>query len=66
MGFPNRIHLLGKGELITSVYINVGTTHDNAAINLSVNQVAKEFIKEGTYDQGILNKVEIPIRAYGP
>ena len=52
--------------LITSVNLIVGTTHNNAAINLSVNQAAKEFIKEGAYDQGILNKVEMAIRAYDP
>jgi len=52
--------------LIKSVNLIVGTTHNNAAINLSVNQAAKEFIKAGTYDQGILNKVEMAIRAYDP
>jgi F420-non-reducing hydrogenase large subunit len=52
--------------LITSVNLIVGTTHNNAAINLSVGQAAREFIKEGKYDQGILNKVEMAIRAYDP
>lgn len=52
--------------LIKSLNLIVGTTHNNAAINLSVNQAAKEFIKAGTYDQGILNKVEMAIRAYDP
>ncbi len=52
--------------LITSVNLIVGTTHNNAPINLSVNQAAKEFIKGGKYDQGILNKVEMAIRAYDP
>jgi F420-non-reducing hydrogenase large subunit len=55
-----------KDGMITSVNLIVGTTHNNAAINLSVNQAAKELIKEGTYDQGILNKVEMAIRAYDP
>jgi F420-non-reducing hydrogenase large subunit len=55
-----------KDGLITSVNLIVGSTHNNAAMNLSVNQAAKEFIKEGTYDQGILNKVEMAIRAYDP
>ncbi len=36
--------------LITSVNLIVGTTHNNAPINLSVNQAAKEFIKGGKYD----------------
>jgi F420-non-reducing hydrogenase large subunit len=52
--------------LITSVNLIVGTTHNNAAISLSVNQAAKELIKDGKYDQGVLNKVEMAIRAYDP
>lgn len=55
-----------KDGLIKTVNLIVGTTHNNAAINLSIKQAAKEFIKEGTYDQGILNKVEMAIRAYDP
>jgi len=55
-----------QDALITKVNLIVGTTHNNAAINLSVNQAAKAFIKEGKYDQGILNKVEMAIRAYDP
>jgi F420-non-reducing hydrogenase large subunit len=55
-----------KDGLIKSVNLIVGTTHNNAAINLSVNQAAKEMIKAGKYDQGILNKVEMAVRAYDP
>ncbi|MCK5573478.1 MAG: Ni/Fe hydrogenase subunit alpha, partial [Bacteroidetes bacterium] len=43
-----------------------GTTHNNAPINMSVKQAAKALIKDGKYDQGILNKVEMAIRAYDP
>jgi len=52
--------------LITKVNLIVGTTHNNAAINLSVNQAAREVIKGGKYDQGILNRVEMAIRSYDP
>ena len=52
--------------LITKVNLIVGTTHNNAAMNLSVKQAATELIKDGIYDQGILNKVEMAIRAYDP
>jgi F420-non-reducing hydrogenase large subunit len=52
--------------LITSVNLIVGTTHNNAAMNLSVNQAAKACIQGGKYDQGALNKVEMAIRAYDP
>jgi len=52
--------------LVTKVNLIVGTTHNNAAMSLSVHQTAKELIKGGKYDQGILNKVEMAIRAYDP
>ena len=52
--------------LITSINLIVGTTHNNAAMNMSVEQAAKQFIKAGKYDQGSLNKVEMAIRAYDP
>ncbi len=52
--------------LVTNVNLIVGTTHNNAPINMSVNQAAKTLIKNGNYDQGILNQVEMAIRAYDP
>ena len=52
--------------MITNVNLIVGTTHNNAPINMSVNQAAKTLIKNGDYDQGILNKIEMAIRAYDP
>jgi F420-non-reducing hydrogenase large subunit len=52
--------------LITKVNMIVGSTHNNAAMNLSVKQAATTFIKDGKYDQGILNRVEMAIRAYDP
>jgi len=52
--------------LVTNVNLIVGTTHNNAPINMSVKQAAKSLIKDGKYDQGILNRVEMAIRAYDP
>lgn len=52
--------------IVTDVNIIVGTTHNNAAINMSVGRAAKDLIKGGKYDQGLLNKVEMAIRAYDP
>ena len=52
--------------LITNVNLIVGTTHNNAPINMSVTQAAKSLIKDGKYDQGVLNTVEMSIRAYDP
>ena len=52
--------------LITKANLIVGSTHNNAAMNLSVKKTATDLIKNGVYDQGILNKVEMAIRAYDP
>jgi len=55
-----------ENGILTNVNLIVGTTHNNAPINMSVKQAAKSVIKEGKYDQGILNRVEMAIRAYDP
>ena len=52
--------------MITNCNLIVGTTHNNAPINMSVKQAATSLIKDGNYDQGILNQVEMSIRAYDP
>jgi F420-non-reducing hydrogenase large subunit len=52
--------------MITNVNLIVGTTHNNAPINMSVTQAAKSLIHDGQYDQGVLNMVEMSIRAYDP
>ncbi len=55
-----------ENGLVTNVNLIVGTTHNNSAINLSVRQAATALIQNGKYDQGILNRVEMAIRAYDP
>jgi len=55
-----------ENGLITNVNLIVGTTHNNAPINMSVKSAAMDLIKDGKYDQGILNKVEMMIRAHDP
>ena len=52
--------------MVTNVNLIVGTTHNNAPINMQVKQTAQALIKDGNYDQGILNMVEMAIRAHDP
>ena len=51
---------------IESANLIVGTTHNIVPMNMSVKQAATSLIKDGAYDQGILNKVEMAVRAYDP
>jgi len=55
-----------ENGLITSANLIVGTTHNLGPINMSVNQAARSLIKNGTYDEGTLNKIEMAVRAYDP
>jgi F420-non-reducing hydrogenase large subunit len=52
--------------LVTNVNLIVGTTHNNAPINMSVKKAAVDLIKNGKYDQGLINKIEMCYRAYDP
>lgn len=52
--------------LITRANLIVGTTHNIGPMNMSVNQAARTLIKGGKVDEGILNTIEMAVRAYDP
>lgn len=52
--------------ILTKVNLIVGTTNNNAAINLSVRKAAEGLIKGGQVSEGLLNQVEMAFRAYDP
>jgi NAD-reducing hydrogenase large subunit len=51
---------------IEKANIIVATAHNNRAINWSVNEVAKAFVKDGKLGEGALNRVEMAVRCYDP
>ncbi len=44
----------------------VSTVQNNPAMDMSVNEVAKEFVKGDKIEEGALNMVEMAIRCYDP
>jgi F420-non-reducing hydrogenase large subunit len=52
--------------IVREVNLIVGTTNNNAAINLSVKKASMNFIKNGQVNDGLLNIVEMAFRAYDP
>jgi len=52
--------------ILTKVNLIVGTTNNNAAINMSVKKAAEGLIKGGKVSDGLLNQVEMAFRAYDP
>jgi F420-non-reducing hydrogenase large subunit len=57
--------LTSNGTLKTMKLI-IPTQLNNAAINLNVKDAAKEFIHDNQVKPGLLNKIEMVIRAYDP
>ncbi len=55
-----------ENGLIIKANMIVGTTHNLGPINMSVNQAARMLIKDGRVDEGILNRIEMAVRAYDP
>lgn len=51
---------------IVSANMIVGTTHNLGPMNMSVQQAARALIHDGHVDEGILNRIEMAIRAYDP
>ncbi|MEM2443786.1 MAG: Ni/Fe hydrogenase subunit alpha [Sulfolobales archaeon] len=52
--------------IIRKANLLVATQHNSARISLSVNKAAKNLIKNGEVDEGLLNMIEMAYRAYDP
>ena len=59
-------YVLDKDALVKDVNMIVATTNNYPAICMSIRDAAKGLIKDGKFDQGILNRVEMAFRAYDP
>jgi F420-non-reducing hydrogenase large subunit len=59
-------YITDKNGCIEKANLIVGTTHNIAPMNMSVKQAAISLIKDGNYNEGLLNQVEMAVRAYDP
>lgn len=58
---------VGDDDLVTMCNLIVSTTSNNEGMNLSVRRVAEDCISgQPTITEGMLNRIEIAIRAYDP
>ena len=53
-------------DLVTMANLIVSTTHNNQAMNESVRQVAQHYLSGNELTEGLLNHIEVAIRAYDP
>ncbi len=59
-------YVLTRSRRLKSMKLIIPTQVNNAAINLNVKDAAMEFIHHGEIKPGLLNRIEMVIRAYDP
>jgi len=57
---------IGDDDLITWCNLIVSTTHNNQAMNEAVRAVGREYFDGREVTEGLLNHIEVAIRAYDP
>ena len=57
---------IGEDELISYANLIVSTTHNNTAMNEAVRSVAASYFDGRELSEGLLNHIEVAIRAYDP
>jgi coenzyme F420-reducing hydrogenase alpha subunit len=59
-------YTLAKNGRLMDIMLMIPTQINNIAINTNLKDAAKEFIKNGEIKPGLLNRIEMIIRAYDP
>ena len=57
---------VGEDDLVTHCNLIVSTTHNNQAMNEAVRAVARDDFDGRDITEGLLNHIEVAIRAYDP
>jgi len=57
---------VGADDLVTRCNLIVSTTHNNQAMNESVRSVARQYLDGRELTEGLLNRIEVAIRAFDP
>ena len=57
---------VGEDDLVSMCNLIVSTTHNNQAMNEAVRSVARQYFDGREITEGLLNHIEVAIRAYDP
>ena len=57
---------VNEDDQVVMANLIVSTTNNNTPMNMAVKQVAENFLSSGKITEGLLNRVEVVIRAYDP
>jgi NAD-reducing hydrogenase large subunit len=57
---------VNEDDEVTRANLIVSTTHNNQAMNEAIRQVAKQYLDGQVLTEGLLNHIEVAIRAFDP
>ena len=57
---------VNEDDLVERANLIVSTTHNNQAMNEAIRQVAREYLDGHTLTEGLLNHIEVAVRAFDP
>lgn len=57
---------VGDDDLVTMANLIVSTTNNNTAMNTAVREVARQYLDGRELTEGLLNHIEVAIRAFDP
>ncbi|MDY0014108.1 MAG: Ni/Fe hydrogenase subunit alpha [Rhodocyclaceae bacterium] len=57
---------VGEDDLVSWCNLIVSTTHNNQAMNSAIRAVARDYLDGQTLTEGLLNHIEVAIRAFDP
>ena len=55
-----------ENDIVVKANLIVSTTHNNQAMNESIRQVARQYLDGKELTEGLLNHIEVAIRAFDP
>jgi NAD-reducing hydrogenase large subunit len=55
-----------ENDMVTRANLIVSTTHNNQAMNTAIRAVARRYLDGRTLTEGLLNHIEVAIRAFDP
>jgi NAD-reducing hydrogenase large subunit len=57
---------IDENDAVVKANLIVSTTHNNTAMNTAVREVARRYLDGRELTEGLLNRIEVAIRAYDP
>ena len=59
-------YTVDENDMVVRANLIVSTTHNNQSMNVAIREVARRYLDGRTLTEGLLNHIEVAIRAFDP